>query len=443
MTTLSSTQAFVAAMQKQREDHPAKGAAGDMTAYPEMDGFIFENIQVSDLDITQLVFMNCRFRNCTFINCDLSFCYFIKSNTEQLRFEDCSFHKAAIFESVIFAEFQNCSLTKCAIRDTDMRGCNFSGSDLGYSELTGNDLRNCNWASVKLEGVLMANCKLFNAQKFRFDVSGNDSNVSIPNFVNIDISEEGDGSLLADGDAVIGYLREEGEENSLDLSAEHFDEFPMHISGLTKLRSLNISKSGSMLHNRRMKQLPPAIGQLKELEVLSIRNCSLTTLPDTFGNLKNLRWLDISNNPFEAVPAAIYECDAIRYLAMDGCELEIFPVALSRLAELEELSLEGNFLETIPDLKGFKKLKRLSLSYNEYLGESPAELSEHISSLPAIEYVGLRRIGLKQFPIALLSHPSLKQIDIGENYIPSSETDALAKQTGIKINNSWSRADQD
>ena len=51
--------------------------------------------------------------------------------------------------------------------------------------------------------------------------------------------------------------------------------------------------------------LPPQIGELTDLQSLSLKNNGLTHLPDEIGNLKELTYLMIHNGKIEEMPTSI------------------------------------------------------------------------------------------------------------------------------------------
>lgn len=102
--------------------------------------------------------------------------------------------------------------------------------------------------------------------------------------------------------------------------------------------------------------IPPQIGQLADLEVLSIQDGVEevnATIPESIGNLTNLRSLKLGSRLYGTIPNS-----------------------LKNLKELESLDVYGNFLSgTIPaGLASLPKLKTLFLGYNRLNGTIPDEL---------------------------------------------------------------------
>ena len=113
--------------------------------------------------------------------------------------------------------------------------------------------------------------------------------------------------------------------------------------------------------------LPPAIGQLESLELLSVRNNNLVELPGEINNLHNLRVLDVHQNQLKALPS------------------------LSNLHELVELNLQCNNLSSVTkDFGRLTKLQRLQLGFNKF-STFPRELGELVN---LVELVGVNRTTL-------------------------------------------------
>ncbi|MEH1857867.1 MAG: hypothetical protein V7L21_07690 [Nostoc sp.] len=94
----------------------------------------------------------------------------------------------------------------------------------------------------------------------------------------------------------------------LDLSGMGLTELPQEIGRLTHLTILLLNHSASRCrdfsqrssiissNDNNIKSLPSEIGNLTNLQFISIRNNKLTTLPKSFGKLVNLKKLNLSQN---------------------------------------------------------------------------------------------------------------------------------------------------
>ncbi len=109
--------------------------------------------------------------------------------------------------------------------------------------------------------------------------------------------------------------------------------------------------------------LPPRIGALPRLKVLSFSGCArLQQLPATIGNL--MECLDLSNcDHLQRLPASIDALTSLRSLKMLGCtRLERLPTSMGRLLSLTSLDLSNcmqlmSLPESICRLRLLKTLK--------------------------------------------------------------------------------------
>ena len=204
-----------------------------------------------------------------------------------------------------------------------------------------------------------------------------------------------------------------GEMKSLRHLITHRVNIPDDITQLNQLEILEVDNSGDMpkdigkLENLKtlvwnssslyFEGIPQTIGNLKNLEVLTLKEDKLSTLPDTIGNLTRLRELNLYKNPLESLPDTIGNLTNLLKINLDGTRFRTFPKQLLKLKNLESLNLDRNLIKSIPkeidelqNLKYFKiergvlksipseignlsKLEELYLAYNE-LTEIPKEI---------------------------------------------------------------------
>lgn len=74
------------------------------------------------------------------------------------------------------------------------------------------------------------------------------------------------------------------------LNENEFDEMPADIARFKKLTQLRVFKN-------RLRELPPAIGELEALQILWLQDNLLTTLPPEIERLSNLTLLSLKVNP--------------------------------------------------------------------------------------------------------------------------------------------------
>lgn len=140
-------------------------------------------------------------------------------------------------------------------------------------------------------------------------------------------------------------------------------------NGVTELRLPGVGLTG---------QLPPGLGNLTQLQTLSLRFNGLSgPLPPDLANLTQLRNLFLHGNRFSgSIPDFLFSMSSLVQLnlALNNFSGEISP-RFNDLRALEALSLENNTLTgSIPELD-FPGLRRFNVSYNRLNGSIPAKLS--------------------------------------------------------------------
>jgi len=97
------------------------------------------------------------------------------------------------------------------------------------------------------------------------------------------------------------------------------------------------------LSDKKLTDLPDAIGSLASLTELNVSSNQLTKLPDAIGSLAALTRLDVTNNQLTELPAAtIGPLTALAVLRVGMNELTDLPDAVCSLTALKELDVRGN-----------------------------------------------------------------------------------------------------
>ena len=87
----------------------------------------------------------------------------------------------------------------------------------------------------------------------------------------------------------------------------------------------------------------PQIGNLKQLQELSVSNNRLYEIPHIFGeNLTSLHTLNVADNSIKSLPASLGNLGQynLKYLFLHGNNFTSFPSTFVHMCNLEELSLE-------------------------------------------------------------------------------------------------------
>jgi len=141
-----------------------------------------------------------------------------------------------------------------------------------------------------------------------------------------------------------------------------------------------------------VENIPDTIGDLKELETITIRDQPIHTLPESLGALPKLHTLIVINTPLTSLPNS-----------------------LGNLPKLEMCIIAGANIRAIPDSIGnLTALKGLAVPYNK-LASLPRTLSQ-VNSLTELDLTGNN---FRRIPNAL--PPNIKFIYLGGNQIPTND----------------------
>ena len=229
-----------------------------------------------------------------------------------------------------------------------------------------------------------------------------------------------------------GALGNLAELESLSLGFNSLTgSIPATLGNLSKLQSLDltgINLTGS---------IPSQLGNLAELESLYLGLNSLTgSIPATLGNLSKLQSLDLNgNNLTGSIPAALGNLSQLKYLWLQENSLSgIIPAELGSLTNLIQLHLNDNSLSgAIPGaLGGLTSLTRLELQNNELTG-IPAELG----NLTELVYLYLHSNLLSgEIPVELVNLTKLRGVQLQDNtdltgVIPFDARQTVLRQLGV------------
>jgi Leucine-rich repeat (LRR) protein len=99
-------------------------------------------------------------------------------------------------------------------------------------------------------------------------------------------------------------------------------------------------------------ELPPEIGQLKNLQKLYLYYNDLISLPPEIGQLTNLQWLTLYDNALVELPPEIGQLTNLQVLNLARNELIILPSEIGQLSNLQQLNLYNNQLRYLPTEMG-------------------------------------------------------------------------------------------
>ena len=165
------------------------------------------------------------------------------------------------------------------------------------------------------------------------------------------------------------------------------------------------------LLGRNLKELPPAVGKLKNLQKLWLDRNQLTRLPTEIGNLCNLKELYLSNNQLISLPPEIGKMQNLKNLDLSNNQLTSLPSEIGKMGNLQVLWLTGNQLTNLPSAIGnLENLHKFSLSYNQ-LSNLPPE----IGNLENLQNFYLSNAQLPFLPPEIGNMENLERLDLRGN----------------------------
>nr|XP_027084979.1 receptor protein-tyrosine kinase CEPR1-like isoform X2 [Coffea arabica] len=168
---------------------------------------------------------------------------------------------------------------------------------------------------------------------------------------------------------------------------------PRIICDLPNLQGIDLSDN-SIPGN-----FPDFLCSCKKLNRLDLSwNNFLGPIPDDIQCLSGLRYLDLGHNNFYSIPKGIGQLQELTSLTIDGNSIRTIPVLeIGNLSNLEELSLsvnEGLAPDEIPlEFAGLKKLKSLSMSATNLIGEIPQFIVVNLTNLETLDLSNNRLAG--------------------------------------------------
>lgn len=162
-----------------------------------------------------------------------------------------------------------------------------------------------------------------------------------------------------------------------------------------------------------IREVPPCIGMLTNLERLNLSSNALRRLPGEFANLTMLRHLDLSSNSFFEFPLELTHLPNLVSLNMGGNFLKSFPECMSGLSHLKSLDFYRNWFTVFPpQICCLENLTDLDASYNQF--ESlPAEFFR----LKKLERVDLNSTFIREVPESFSQLDALVTLDLSFNLL--------------------------
>ena len=219
------------------------------------------------------------------------------------------------------------------------------------------------------------------------------------------------------------------QEETLDLSFHHVEEFPpefFNISGVSNL-TFNQAEISSL----------PSLVHLNTLKIVRLVNNSFKAFPKELLEISTLTEIDLGNNLIKSIPDDIAKLPHLQEFHIYVNQVTNISDGLLGLQSLRVLNISNNYIESIPkDITKLQNLVQLKASKN-CLKEIPDELCE----LPELVDLNVSRNKISKIPESISKLAKLRWLDIHENeitIIPESISNLTVLEELIASNNKLS-----
>ena len=238
---------------------------------------------------------------------------------------------------------------------------------------------------------------------------------------------------------------------SLDLSYNGFTSLPVSLSSLTQLQLLNLVMNQLkelpewLVHLGHLKILDvwgnplstlPQNITLLELEEFSFNSSVVSVLPQEIFNFVHLKRLDVSGyEELIELPEAIGQLKNLEILHVTSTQITYIPDAIGNLSKLTSLSLDGNqLIDLPPSLAQLEHLEYFTLNENSL---NPVLAAAYKEGLDAVRLY----LRLKTLPQVILNEAKLVLVGEGEvgktclmDALKGAEWQSHISTHGIEIN---------
>lgn len=168
--------------------------------------------------------------------------------------------------------------------------------------------------------------------------------------------------------------------------------FPMMLGETPSIKNIMLKNVGNF---------PDTLNELKNIEILHMVECK--NFPEEHSNLPNLKKLHITRM---SVPWHLDKFPNVEIFEVAEIKLDDFPGMVRDMGKLKELSITDSQLRTFPNIRGLKKLLKLT-----FFG-STLELPWWIGELESLRAINLSFARLPEIPSTICKLKNLEILDL-------------------------------
>ena len=156
------------------------------------------------------------------------------------------------------------------------------------------------------------------------------------------------------------------------------------------------------LSKKELGTLPATIGNLKNVEELTLQYDSLTEIPTELGNLTSLRILNLFGNPISNLPESMENLENLEILLLGRTKLTKVPTFLPKLKKLKTLALDETQVSlTEADVEVLAQMPNLQI-LDLTLLRNLKSLPKNLSKLSFLKELFLQKIPFEKSDVVRL-----------------------------------------
>ena len=207
--------------------------------------------------------------------------------------------------------------------------------------------------------------------------------------------------------------------NEMNLQLMGLREIPREVLKVPGIHELRLDQNQNLKFPN---GIPP---ELKNLKLLSVRNCCFAELPASVSVLAKLTTLDLQENCLNEIPVTISRLKRLGKLDLSKNRIYQLKPGLGVLDHLEYMNIDGNCISELPpDLSSCKSLQTLNCARNR-LTELPADYC----GLLALRRLNIENNRLLKLPPAI-KNMRLEVLRVGYNSIEIFPDDMFSGDLG-------------